>query len=806
MPKNSGSWKPTTDNQKVSGNPKNTSPQPAPSSSSDECDNSTVKTKEEKIQQDRYKVFIQDVADGFYEVDLQGNFTFFNDALCRIFGYPGHEIKERNYREFMDQENADIAFEAFNQIYRTGRGVTDINWVIDRKDGKRRYLEISANLITAEDGQKMGFRGIARDVTDRYLAEEALKESEQCALDLSRVSRRAEKRFRALLEFLPDPVFAFNLDSTVSYLNPAFESVFGWTFKELEGKIIPFVPDSYKEQTRKGVERLFKEKIISGFETKRLTKDGRLLDIIVDGALFYDEDNEPAGQVITLRDVTTEKRNARINQALFRIARALLQYRGLDHRLEIITKEVQDLLEVEGAMVILVDEENGEFFFREAAFDDSETGRMFKELRYPLDRGIAGLVYRTGEPQIVEDVYNDPHFLRNVDQQARYHTRNMLDVPIYVQDRMIGVLCAVNKKNGRFEQKDVEFLSTIANLVALPIENASINDALQASYDEVRSLNRAKDRVIHHLSHELKTPASVLSATLGLLNKRFSQLQDDSQKMILERAQRNLDRIIEMQYEIEDILREKDYKIYYMLSNLLVACADELEVLVTEHLGEEDIIQRIRQKIEDLFGANEAASEKIQLDGFVTEKIQALRPRFAHRKIRLETKIAAVAAIWLPADVLDKIVEGLIRNAVENTPDDGNILVTVRTGETGPEFEVKDNGVGISEENQRLIFDNYFIAYEPMQYSTRQPYDFNAGGKGFDLLRMKFFSEKYNFKLQMSSLPCRLTGQGNGTCPGHIDDCEPAKSLQDCEASGGTTMTVQFHPADRIFSNESGGS
>jgi PAS domain S-box-containing protein len=802
MLKNSEFWKPITDNIKVSGAPKNTTSQQIPSLSSDECDNSVLKSEDEKIQQDRLKVFIEDVADGYYEVDLQGNFIFFNDAMCRIFGYPSHEIKERNYREFMDKENADIAFEAFNKIYRTDKGVTDINWVITRKDGEQRHLEISANLITTEDGEKKGFRGIARDVTDRHLAEEALKESEQCALDLSRVSRRAEKRFRSLLEFLPDPVFAFNLDSTVRYLNPAFERVFGWTLKELEGKIIPFVPDSHKEQTSKGVERLFKEKIISGFETKRLTRDGRLLDIIVDGALFYDEDDEPAGQVITLRDVTAEKRNARINQALFRIARALLQYRGLDQRLEIITKEVQALLEIEGAMVILVDEENREFFFREAAFDDSETGEMFKELRFPLDAGIAGLVYRTGKPQIVEDVYKDPHFLPEVDQQARYRSRNMLDVPIYIQDRMIGVLCAVNKKDGRFEKKDVELLSTIANLVALPIENASINDALQASYDNVRSLNRAKDRVIHHLSHELKTPASVLSATLGLLDKRFSQLQDDSQKKILERAQRNLDRILDMQYEIEDILREKDYKIYYMLSNLLAACTDELEVLVTEHLGEKEIIQRIRQKIEDLFGVNEAESEKIQLDAFVTQKVQALRPRFSHRKIRLETDIVSVPAIWLPVDALDKIVEGLIRNAIENTPDDGNILVTVRTGEIGPELEVKDNGVGISEENQRLIFDNYFIAYEPMQYSTRQPYDFNAGGKGFDLLRMKFFSEKYDFNLKMFSEPCRLAGPDSGICPGHIDDCEPAKSPQDCEASGGTSMTVQFHPADRVLMTE----
>lgn len=138
-----------------------------------------------RIQQDRYRVLIEDVADGFYEVDLQGNFRFFNNALCRIFRYQRAEIQGRNFTEFMDAENARIAYEAFNRIYRTGAGIVDIKWEISRKDGEKRHLEISANLIADEDGQPIGFRGIARDVTDRVSAEQALKESETCALELS---------------------------------------------------------------------------------------------------------------------------------------------------------------------------------------------------------------------------------------------------------------------------------------------------------------------------------------------------------------------------------------------------------------------------------------------------------------------------------------------------------------------------------------------------------------------------------------------------------------------------------------------
>jgi signal transduction histidine kinase len=363
---------------------------------------------------------------------------------------------------------------------------------------------------------------------------------------------------------------------------------------------------------------------------------------------------------------------------------------------------------------------------------------------------------------------------------------------------MIGVLCAVNKKEGPFDQSDIELLTTIGNLVALPIENAGINEELKRSYEDVKSLNRTKDRVIHHLSHELKTPVSILSASLNLLAKRLSEIKDQRWDQIFERAQRNLKRLLEMQYQLEDILREKDYKTHYMLSALLDASVDELEALISLGLGEKDIIGKIRQHIDDTYGPRKSKSEVIELGPFVKKKITALRPKFAHRKCRLRTYASETAAIYIPPDVLEKVVEGLVRNAVENTPDGANISVKVRKGEMGPEFEVKDSGIGISEENLRSIFENYFTSYDTMQYSTRQPYDFKAGGKGFDLLRMKIFSERYNFRIRMTSRPCHLIDAEGLECPGNAVDCVPEGDAQDCRNSGGTTVTVQFYPAERF--------
>ncbi len=749
-----------------------------------------------KLEKERFRVFIEEVADGFYETDLKGTFIFFNHALARIFGYPPEEIRNQNYRKFMDGENAAKAFESMNRVYRRGRPETDIIWKITRKDGDIRILEISAQLILDENGNKTGFRGIARDVTEKHKAREELKASEQCTVLLYEASRQAERRYKALLDFFPDPLFVFNLDGTVSYLNPAFEKVFGWTLDELKGRKIPFVPDDMKEQTREGFQRLFEVGAIHGVETRRLTRDGRILDILLDAAIFFEPgQKEPAGQVTALKDVTKEKRAEQTRKALFSIAQAIPRYPGLDDMLEYIVGEVKSLLNAEGGTVILLDEERKEFFFRVAAFDDGETGRKMKEIRYPSHKGVAGHVYRTGKPYILNEASDSSLFLREVDDHTGYRTRNILHVPLWTREGMIGVLCAVNKKSGAFDDADVELLTAVASMAAFPIENARINEALNRSYEEVRAINRAKERVIHHLSHELKTPASVLSASLGLIKKRLSDPEHEKIAHILERARRNLDRILSMQYAIEGILKAGDFRTHHMLTALFDACVDELEALAEEALGDGAVVRKIRKRIDEEFLPRDMTPEKIQLDRFTEKKIQELTPLFSHRDCRLLTRISSVSAVFLPAEVLSRIIAGLIRNAVENTPDGGRIAVTVRERKAGPELEVVDFGVGVTPENRKLVFESNFTTRDTMQYSSGRPYDFNAGGKGFDLLRMKIFSERYGFDIRMTSSRCASIPEETDLCPGDITACPHCQNVEDCVLSGGTSVTAQFKRA-----------
>ncbi|PIE35670.1 histidine kinase [candidate division KSB3 bacterium] len=489
------------------------------------------------------------------------------------------------------------------------------------------------------------------------------------------------------------------------------------------------------------------------------------------------------------------------SSTFYQIFEELHHFHELDSLLQFITQKVQELLHVAGAMVILADEEQQEFFFRVATLDNQDSSQKLKEIRFPIEKGVAGQVYKTDKPLVVPDTSQSPYFFKKIDEDADYETRNMLDVPIETGDHRIGVLCAVNKSTGNFTQADVGLLNALSGMIALPLENARINEQLKHSYEDLQSLNRAKDRVIHHLSHELKTPASVLSASLALLQKRLTSFEGPGQqsyKRILDRAQRNLQRILDMQYEIEDILREKQYTSYHMLSTLLDACVDELDVLITDETGEWSLMQRVRRRVDELFGPQESIARKVQLDQFVEHQIERLRPRFSHRTCRLSVQIKSTPAIQIPPDVLAKVVEGLLRNAIENTPDGSKIELTVRTGTEGPSLEIKDFGIGISEENQRLIFENYFPSYETMQYSSKRPYDFQAGGKGFDLLRMKIFSERYHFTIRLHSRRCSHSPEEKNVCPGDVSRCTYCRRSTDCLLAGGTTVVVQFLPTEQL--------
>lgn len=796
--------------------------------------------------------------------------------------------------------------------------------------------------------------------------ETALAEQQKTA---KQALRESKKGMRSLLDFVPYPVVVCNLDGSVYYVTESFTETFGWTLHELEGKTIPYTPKGMEVETHRVLKELLEKKLVLRHVTKRLTKDGRLLDVVMRGVIYSKDPDEPGGELILLRDITREQRIARNNEAMLRISMALPEYPNLEDLLDYISREIKELLGTEGALVILADEERGELFYKGAAYDDSATQRRVKEIRFPADKSVAGKVIRTGEAIIVPDTSREPSFFPGVDEILGYHTRNLMEVPLrsgdriigalcvrnkkegvfeesdmellnmiagtvvlsiengrfseeiinayktneallristalpeypdlgelldYVsneikrlmdsegalvtlldeenrelffigaayddmatqrrvkeirfpidkliagqviktgkpmiihdtladpaihrerdkimgyqtrnlllvplksRDRIIGVLCAINKKKGRFDQGDMELLTLVAGTVELSIENARFSEEVKKAYREVSSLNRAKDKVINHLSHELKTPVSVLSGSLSIIARKLALLPDKNWENTLARGERNLDRIIEIQNQVEDIMRGRDYEPHHVLSQMVDLCADELETLVAEQVGEGEIVETIRKRIDDIFGPKEMTSQLLALDQVVQERLEALKPLFSHRNVQIMENLKPTHPISIPLEPLQKVIDGLIKNAVENTPDEGKVEVTVAQTDGMVEAMVRDYGVGIIEDAQRRIFEGFFATQDTLAYSSKRAFDFNAGGKGADLLRMKIFAERYGFKIRMTSTRCPFIPEETDLCPGTISECSHCDRPEDCFVSGGTTFRLQFKNKDK---------
>jgi diguanylate cyclase (GGDEF)-like protein/PAS domain S-box-containing protein len=121
--------------------------------------------------EERYRAILENIEDGYYEIDLQGNFVLFNDACEGIFGYRKAELNGMSFRQITDPETAVKVYEILNRVCTTGKSEKGAEWELVRKDGTKGYMEASISLIRDAADQPTGFRGIIHDVTARKEAE-----------------------------------------------------------------------------------------------------------------------------------------------------------------------------------------------------------------------------------------------------------------------------------------------------------------------------------------------------------------------------------------------------------------------------------------------------------------------------------------------------------------------------------------------------------------------------------------------------------------------------------------------------------
>jgi PAS domain S-box-containing protein len=248
-----------------------------------------------RVTRERYLDILHGIEEGYYEVDLAGNMTFFNESMCRIVGYPRDELMGMNNRRYMSQDTAEKVYQTFNEVYRTGKPKKAFEWELIRKDGTKRFVEVSVSLRVDAKGIPKGFYGIARDITERKQAEQALQDSEE--------------KYRSILRSIEEGYYEVDLAGNFTFFNDFLVKSLGYTREELVGlnnrqymnpETANLVFETFNEVYRTGNPK-------RDFQWDLINKDGTRRFVEVSVSLMRNEKGEPKGFYGLARDVTERK-------------------------------------------------------------------------------------------------------------------------------------------------------------------------------------------------------------------------------------------------------------------------------------------------------------------------------------------------------------------------------------------------------------------------------------------------------------------------------------------------------------------
>jgi two-component system NtrC family sensor kinase len=216
-----------------------------------------------KRSEERYRSVLEEMEEGYYEVDVAGNFTFVNNAMCGMLGYSRDELIGMNYKMYIPQEEVKAVFEAYNHVYQTGEPLKRFPMAEIRKDGMRLFVEDSVLPLRNDRGEIVGFRGVSRNVTERKWAEEALRQSKE--------------RYRQMTENAGEAIFVIQ-DGEIKFMNPKGPELSGYPLEEMVSK--PFIrfihPDDVALVADRYAKRLKGEPVPQVYDFRIIRKDGHI--------------------------------------------------------------------------------------------------------------------------------------------------------------------------------------------------------------------------------------------------------------------------------------------------------------------------------------------------------------------------------------------------------------------------------------------------------------------------------------------------------------------------------------------------
>jgi len=281
---------------------------------------SELKAAEKALREseDLFRTFAEDAPFGMSIMNPDLTFEYFNRKFTEILGYTLEDLPDKPtwfqkaYPDITYQEMVQNIWKKDSANGMQTREIKPRIFSVRCKGGEDKIIHFRAVMLR-NGKQLMTYE----DITARAQAQEALQKSEEQYRQLYEEARRREELYRSLVQSSADAVVIYDLEGRAQYVSPAFTQLFGWTQEEIEGRAIPFVPESERDMTHSLIRELIEHGTpCSAFETTRFTKEGELLQVSVSASRYDDHQGKPAGMLVMLRDISARKElEAQLSQA-----------------------------------------------------------------------------------------------------------------------------------------------------------------------------------------------------------------------------------------------------------------------------------------------------------------------------------------------------------------------------------------------------------------------------------------------------------------------------------------------------------
>lgn len=328
------------------------------------------------------------------------------------------------------------------------------------------------------------------------------------------------------------------------------------------------------------------------------------------------------------------------------IANDLASTLDLEVLLNTIVQAAADVSNAKAASILLYDESNKELFFQASTNLDA---RLMIGLRVPVEGSIAGIIITSKQPMIVADVGDDPRHYDNISESTKYKTDSLLGVPLITKNKVVGVLEALNKREGKFTLIDQDLLTTLGSQAAVAIENARLFQ---------------QSDLIAEMVHELRTPLAGINTASHLLTRpEISEMQRSN---LVEMIQTETTRLSEMTTSFLDLARLES-------------------------------------------GRAPLKVEEIDLVEMLEDTRAIMQPRMDDKNQTLEWEMPDNLPTFRgDRNKIKQVALNLFSNAIKYNSDRGTVLIKAMANDEYITFSVTDAGVGIAPHHLKSLFQKFY--------------------------------------------------------------------------------------------------